>query len=117
MGFWASGRSSEGSLVGGAIGNLKLEENEPDGFRPVVGRTGVLGEVVVPGLLLGERAGNVNSLPGSCIVGGKEAPPSGEGCVAERNPGEDTICLSVYEVRPRQRPYQDTTRACSRPAY
>jgi hypothetical protein len=98
VGFWASGRSGEGSLVGGAMGNLKLDENEPDGFRPVVGRTGVLGEVVVSGLLLGGRAGNVNSFPGSCIVGGKEAPPSGEGCVAERNPGEGTRSLSVYEV-------------------
>lgn len=85
------GRSGEGSFVGGAIGNLKLEEKDPDGFRPVVGRAGVLGVVVMPGLLLGGRAGNVKSSDGSCMVGGKDAPPaSGDGCVADRKPGEAT---------------------------
>ena len=75
-----SSRSGEGSLVGGAIGNLKLDEKDPDGFRPVVGRAGVLGVVGTPGLLLDGRAGNANSLDGSCMVCGKDAPPaSGEG--------------------------------------
>lgn len=84
-----SNRSGEGSLVGGAMGNLKLDENEPEGFRPVVGRIGVLGEVVVPGLFLDGRAGKVKSFGGSWTVGGKEAPPArGEGCVAERKPGD-----------------------------
>lgn len=58
-------RSGEGSFVGGPMGNLKLDENEPDGLRPVVGRAGVLGVVVMPGLLLGGRAGIANSLAGS----------------------------------------------------
>jgi hypothetical protein len=59
------GRSGEGSLVGGPMGNLKLEENDPDGFLPVEGRAGALGVVVMPGLLLGGRAGNANSFEGS----------------------------------------------------
>jgi hypothetical protein len=79
------------SFGGGAIGNLKLDEKDPEGFRPAVGSTGVLGAVVAPGLLLGGRAGNVNSFDGSWMVGGKEAPPaSGEGWVADRKPGEAT---------------------------
>lgn len=95
------GRSGDGSFGGGAIGNLKLDEKEPDGFRPVVGSTGVLGAVVAPGLLLGGRAGNVNSFDGSCMVGGNDAPPaSGEGWVAERKPGEATVALSMIEVYP-----------------
>jgi hypothetical protein len=40
------------SSGGGAAGNLKLWEKELDGFRPVVGRAGVLGVVVTPGRLL-----------------------------------------------------------------
>lgn len=89
-------RSGEGSFVGGAIGNLKLDEKDPDGLRPVVGRTGVLGAVMTPGLLLGGRAGNANSFEGSCIVGGNEAPPaSGEGWVAERKPGDVTAAVSM----------------------
>ena len=113
MVFCVSGRSGEGSAVGGAIGNLKLDENDPDGFRPVVGRPGVLGVVVMPGLRLGGRAGNANSVEGSCIVGGNDAPPaSGEGCVAERKPGDDTMALSVIEVFPLRCSYLDTKRAC-----
>lgn len=74
-----SGRSGEGSS-GGAIGNWKLDEKDADGFRPLVGSTGVLGAVVAPGLLLGGRVGKANSFEGSCMVGGNEAPPaSGEG--------------------------------------
>lgn len=60
-----AGRSGDGSFDGGAIGNLKLDEKDPEGFRPVVGSTGVLGAVMAPGLLLGGRAGNVNSFDGS----------------------------------------------------
>lgn len=86
-----SERSGEGSWEGGAMGNLKLDEKDPDGFRPVVRRAGVLGVVVMPGLLLGGRAGNANSFDGSWMVGGNEAPPaSGEGWVAERKPGDET---------------------------
>ena len=40
------------SSGGGAAGNLKFWEKELDGFRPVVGRAGVLGVVVTPGRLL-----------------------------------------------------------------
>jgi hypothetical protein len=108
-----SGRSGEGSFVGGAIGNLKLDENDPDGFRPVVGRAGVLGAVVMPGLLFGGRAGNVNSFDGSCMVGGKDAPPaSGEGCVAERKPGEDTGFMLADVKSCLWYSYLDTRRAC-----
>ena len=109
-----SSRSDEGSFVGGPIGNLKLDENDADGFRPVVRRAGVLGAVVMPGLLLSGRAGNVNSFDGSCMVGGKDDPPArGEGCVAERKPGDDTIALSVIEVHHLRCLYLDTRRADS----
>ena len=40
------------SSGGGAAGNLKFDEKELEGFRPVVGRAGVLGVVVTPGRLL-----------------------------------------------------------------
>lgn len=99
-------------MAGGPIGNLKFDEKDPEGLRPVVGRTGVLGAVMTPGLLLGGRAGNANSFAGSCIVGGNEAPPArGEGCVAERNPGEDTTALSANALRLLQFPYLDMRRA------
>lgn len=87
-------RSGDGSFGGGAIGNLKLDEKDPEGFRPVVGSIVVLGAVVAPGFLLGGRAGNVNSFDGSRMVGGKDAPPaSGDGWVADRKPGEATAIL------------------------
>lgn len=105
-------RSGEGSLGAGAIGNLKLDEKEPEGFRPVVGRAGVLGVVVMPGLLLGGRAGKAKSLGGSCMVGGKEAPPaSGEGWVAERWPGEETGLRLANAASSLRCSYLDTTRA------
>lgn len=94
-------RSGEGSLTGGPMGNLKLDENDPEGFRPVVGRAGVLGAVVMPGLRLGGRAGNAKSCAGSWMVGGKDAPPArGEGCVAERWPGDGTVAASVNVTVP-----------------
>jgi hypothetical protein len=60
----------------------------------------VLGVVVMPGLLLGGRAGKAkSSVEGSWMVGGKEAPPaSGEGWVAERWPGEGAAAVSVNEA-------------------
>ncbi len=111
--FVSDGSGGEWLVGGGAIGNLKLEENEPEGFRPVVGRAGVLGAVMTPGLRLDGRAAKAKSLEGSWMVGGNEAPPaSGEGCVAERKPGEETTAPLVGG---RQHivcaaPYLDTTR-------
>lgn len=91
--IWSHEASSGG---GGAAGNLKLEEKEPDGFRVVTGRAGVLGAVVTPGLRRGEREGNGESLEGSRITGGETSPlESGEGWVAERWPGEVTADVSV----------------------
>lgn len=76
------GGSSRGSSGGGAAGNLKLCEKEFEGFR-VVGRAGVLGVVVMAGRLRPERDGKAKS-------GGGDEPERGEGCVAERWPGEAT---------------------------
>lgn len=57
----------------------------------MVGSAGVLGAVDTPGRLLAGRAGNANSFGDSRPIGGEDAPPeSGEGCVAERWPGEVT---------------------------
>lgn len=60
-----SNRSGDGSFVDGAIGNLKLDEKEPEGFLPVAGSAGVLGVVTMPGLRRGARAGNAYSFDGS----------------------------------------------------
>lgn len=110
-----SSRSGGGSSVGGAIGNWKWEEKDPDGFRPaVVGKAGVLGAVATPGRRLDGRAGKANSFAGSWMVGGKDAPPaSGEGWVAERKPGEETVLMSANEARSPCCSYLDTRRACS----
>lgn len=61
-----SGRSGDGSFEGGAAGNLKLCENDPDGFRPALGRAGVLGvDGCALDCLRAGRVGIVDSLNGS----------------------------------------------------
>lgn len=80
--------SSGGGADRGVVGNLKLCENELEGFR-VVGGMGVTGVVVMSGRLRGERGGKTKSVGAGCDNWG-EAADSGEGCVAERWPGEAT---------------------------
>jgi hypothetical protein len=69
---------------GGLIGNLKVCEKEPDALRDALGNAGVFGAVETPGVLLPGRMGRGNSFEGSCIVGGKEAPPIRGEWVKER---------------------------------
>lgn len=89
MALRRSGEDS--SSVGGAAGNLKLCEKELEGFL-VVGMCGVLGVVLMPGRRLpAGRGGRANSLELSLAGEGDNVPPTrGEGCVAERWPGELT---------------------------
>lgn len=54
------GRSGEGSVGGGAAGNLKLWEKELDGFL-VPPSEGVLGAVDTPGARRPDRVGRGNS--------------------------------------------------------
>lgn len=83
------GRSDDASFGGGAAGNLKFWEKDPEGLRDVKGNAGVFGAVETPGVLRPGRAGRANSWEGSCIVGGEAAPPESGDCkVAERMPGE-----------------------------
>jgi len=111
------GGGCDDSSGGGAAGNLKFLEKEFEGFLPVVGRDGVLGVVVKPGLLRSERAGKAKSLV-SRTNGEDASPESGEGCVADRWPGEATACMSakaVYCVRSSS--YLGMSLACqARPA-
>jgi hypothetical protein len=92
-------RSGEvSSSVGGAAGNLNACEKEFDAFRVMLGMIGVLGLVVEPSRLLPGRIGKANSLAWSWTSAGDDAPPeSGEGCVAERWPGELTVLLSAMK--------------------
>ena len=71
------GGCSFGGLLfgGGDAGNLKLWENEPEGF--LFGRAGVFGAVETPDVRFPCLTGSGNEFEGSCIVGGKEAPPIG----------------------------------------
>lgn len=48
--------------VGGPAGNLKVCEKEFEAFRVMVGTSGVLGLVVVPGRLLPGRIGKAKSV-------------------------------------------------------
>lgn len=78
-------RPARRSFDGGAGGNLKFCENDPDAFLPVTPREGVLGAVETPGLLRLGRIGIENSGRGSCMVGGKEPlGTSGECPIAVR---------------------------------
>jgi hypothetical protein len=92
-------RSGEvSSSVGGAAGNLKVFEKELEVLRVMLGIRGVLGVVAMPERLLPGRAGKANSLELSWTAGGDESPPArGEGCVAERWPGELTKSISGEE--------------------
>jgi hypothetical protein len=82
---------------GGAAGNLKVFEKELEAFR-VTGSWGVLGVVVTPGRLLPGRAGNAKSLELSWTAGGDERPMArGEGCVADRWPGELTMLCQLWK--------------------
>jgi hypothetical protein len=74
----STGRSDEGSSGGGAAGNLKLCEKDPDGFRGPLRRAGVLGAAAAPDCLRPGRAGKEESWKGSCIVGGEPPPERGE---------------------------------------
>lgn len=90
---------------GGAAGNLKLCEKELDGFLPVSGGPGVLGVVVTPGRRLLERVMRARSAV--------SPPERGEGCVAERWPGEATAVVSAQEeARCVRSAYLDTSLAC-----
>jgi len=82
------------SSSGGAAGNLKLCEKEFEGFRPVADRAGVLGVVVTPGRLPFRRARKAKSVD-SWLLGEEASPESGEGCVADRWPGEATTAMSA----------------------
>jgi hypothetical protein len=83
---------------GGAAGNLKVLEKELEAFR-VMGSWGVLGVVVVPVRLLPGRAGNANSLELSWTAGGDERPMArGEGCVADRWPGELAVLCQLSKL-------------------
>lgn len=83
--------SGDGFFGGGAGGNLKLCEKEPDAFLVALDSAGVFGAVDTPGVLRAGRAGSGNSFNGSCIAGGDDAPiERGEWCVAERRPGDVT---------------------------
>lgn len=87
--------SNEGTLFGGgAAGNLKFLENEPEGFLVVLGSAGVLGAVAESVVRRDGRAGSGNSLEDSTI-GGDEEPTNGEGCVEERCPGDPTTWILV----------------------
>lgn len=70
-------RSGEGSFGGGEAGNLKFCENDPDGFRGPLRRTGVFGVGAAPDCLRLGRAGNEAPGKGSYIFGGE--PPVGRG--------------------------------------
>ena len=73
------GRSGEGSLEGGAAGNLKDWEKEREAFRDVDGRAGVFGAVALPDVLRAGLVGRENSFKGSRTMGGEKLPPaSGE---------------------------------------
>ena len=54
-------RSGEGSVGGGAAGNLKFWEKEPDGFLVPPASEGVLGAVDTPGARRPDRVGKGNS--------------------------------------------------------
>jgi hypothetical protein len=107
-------RSGEvSSSLGGAAGNLKLLEKELDGLRVVIGICGVLGVVVMPGRRLPDRDGKANSLELSWPAGGEESPPArGEGCVADRWPGEFTVALSALDACQLDWTYLDRSWAC-----
>jgi hypothetical protein len=78
------GCSLGGLFDGTLMGNLKVCEKEPDALRDALGNAGVFGAVETPGVLLPGRIGRENSLDGSCMVGGKEAPPTKGEWVNER---------------------------------
>jgi hypothetical protein len=94
-------RSGEvSSSVGGAAGNINCFEKELDAFRVMLGMCGVLGVDVAPERLRPGRAGNANSLELSWTAGGDDRPPArGDGCVAERWPGELTDPVSCEECQ------------------
>jgi hypothetical protein len=77
------------------MGNLKVCEKEPDALRDALGNAGVFGAVETPGVLLPGRVGRGSSFEGSCIVGGKEAPPIRGEWVKERWPGDSTTTSSA----------------------
>ena len=101
------------SSLGGAEGNLKLLEKELDGLRVVSGICGVLGVDVMPGRRLPDRDGKANSLEFSRAAGGEESPPArGEGCVADRWPGEFTVALSALSAWQLGWTYLDRSWVC-----
>ena len=78
------------------MGNLKDCEKEPDALRDALGNAGVFGAVETPVALLPGRVGRGNSFEGSCIVGGRGAPPTRGEWVRERWPGDRTSTSSAY---------------------
>lgn len=93
------GWSFGGLFGGGAAGNLKDCEKEPEALRDLLGSAGVFGAVETPGVLLPWRIGSGNWLDGSCIVGGKEAPPNWGEWVAERWPGDSTVTCQTAQAQ------------------
>lgn len=66
MALLKAGGSTDGSRGGGgAAGNLKLCEKDPEGCLFTVGRAGVLGAVAMPGLRRAGRTGRGNSVEDS----------------------------------------------------
>lgn len=70
-------RSRDGLSGGGAAGNLKLCEKEPDGFLVPLRKAGVFGVVAALEVLRADREGR-DSWNGSCMVGGEPPPTRGE---------------------------------------
>lgn len=54
---FSTGRSGEGSFGGGEAGNVKLCENDPDGFRGPLRRAGWFAAVAAPDCVRTGRAG------------------------------------------------------------
>ena len=70
-------RSGDGLSGGGAAGNLKFCEKEPDGFLVPLRKAGVFGVVAALEVLRADREGR-DSWKGSCMVGGEPPPTRGE---------------------------------------